>query len=133
MHEYGNAPFTNLKRTLPRNALLDYVEMVCKQISKRFVKPPDWWASPTAEIPAPSLRKPDLKCYDDKKTGNSRLCVRCQEEEDEEERSREDEREKAKAERKDAIGAKQKARERMKRIAEEKRKKEVEAAKKRKM
>jgi hypothetical protein len=90
LHEYENSPFTNLKRTLPRNALLDYVEMVCKQISKRFVKPPDWWASPTAEIPAPSLRKPDLKCYDDKKTGNSRLCVRCQEEEDEEERSRVD-------------------------------------------
>ena len=122
-----------LKRTLSRNALLDYVEMVCKQISKRFVKPPDWWAPPTSEIPTPSLRKPDLKCYEDKKTGNSRFCVRCQEEEDEEYRLREEEREKEKAERKDAVGAKQKARERMKRLAEEKRKKEAEAAKKRKM
>jgi hypothetical protein len=118
---------------LHRKALLDYVEMVCKQIAKRFVNPPDWWAPPTAELPTPSLRKPDLKCYEDKKSGNSRLCVRCQGEEDEEERLREEEREKDKAERKDAIGAKQKARERMKRIAEEKRKKEAELAKKRKV
>ena len=108
-----------------RNALLDYVEMICKQISKRFVKPPRWWTPPTPEAPPPTLRKPDLKCYEDKKTGNSRLCVRCQEEEDEEERARLEDEEKERAEQKDKIGVKLKARERMKRkFAEDKKKKE---------
>lgn len=117
-----------------RNALLDYVEMVCKQISKRFMNPPQWWTPlPNLKIPNPSLRKPDLKCHEDKKTGIGRLCVRCQDEEDEEERDREAEREKEKAEKKDAVGARQKARERMKRkFAEEQRKKQEEAIKKQK-
>jgi hypothetical protein len=117
-----------------RNALLDYVEMVCKQISKRFIDPPKWWTPlPNPEIPNPSLRKPDLKCHEDKKTGIGRLCIRCQDEEDEEERDREAEREKEKAEKKDAVGARQKARERMKRkFAEEQRKKQEEATKKQK-
>ena len=115
-----------------RNALLDYVEMVCKQISKRFIDPPQWWNPlPNPDIPNPSLRKPDLKCHEDKKTGIGRLCVRCQDEEDEEERDREAEREKEKAEKKDAVGARQKARERMKRkFAEEQRKKQEEVIKK---
>lgn len=113
-----------------RNALLDYVEMICKQISKRFIKPPSWWTPPTPEAPPPRLRKPDLKCYEDKKTGNSRLCVRCQEEEDMEESLRRDDEEKERAEQKDKIDMKQKARERMKRkFAEEKRNKEEEAVK----
>ena len=112
-----------------RNALLDYVEMVCKHISKRFIDPPQWWNPlPDPDIPNPSLRKPDLKCHEDKNTGIGRLCVRCQDEENEEERDREAEREKEKAEKKDAVGARQKARERMKR--EEQRKKQEEAIKK---
>ena len=113
--------------------MLDYVEMACKQISKRFVNPPNWWAPPTKEGPTPSLRKPDLKCFEDNKTGNSRLCVRCQEDIDEEEQLKEEERAKEKDEKKDKVGAKQKLRERQKRkAAEAKRKKEETAAKKQK-
>ncbi len=143
-----------------RNALLDYVEMVCKEVSKRFVKvrkevstcfsftnlhadfctilyrttkPPEWWTPPTAEGPTPSLRKPDLKCFEDKSTGDSRYCVRCQEEVDEEERLKEEEREKEKSQVKDKLDAKQKARLRMKRKAdEEKRKKQEKEAKRQK-
>jgi hypothetical protein len=104
--------------------------MICKQISKRFVKPPTWWTPPTPEAPTPKLRTPDLKCYEDKKTGNSRLCVRCQEELDEEERVRRKDQEKERAEKKEKIDVKLKARERMKRkFAEDRRKKEVDAAK----
>ncbi|KAL7433649.1 hypothetical protein ACHAXH_007174 [Discostella pseudostelligera] len=118
------------EKFVARNSLLDYVEMICKQISKRFVKPPSWWTPPTPEAPPPTLRKPDLKCYEDKKTGNSRLCVRCQEEEDEEERARLEDEEKERAEQKDKIDVRQKARERMKRkFAEDKKKKEEDAVK----
>ena len=108
--------------------------MVCKEVSKRFVKPPDWWAPPTAERPTPSLRKPDLKCFEDKSTGDSRYCVRCQEEVDEEERLKEEEREKEKSQVKDKLDAKQKARLRMKRkAAEAEAKKKEEAAKRPKL
>ena len=114
-----------------RNALLDYVEMACKQISKRFVKPPEWWAPPTPEAPPPSLRKPDVKCFENKKTGDSLYCVRCQEDVDEEERVREELRRKEEEEKKDTVGKKLSMRERMKRKAAEARKKS-EAAKKQK-
>jgi len=62
-----------------RSALLDYVEMVCKQVSKRFIRPPNWCldAPPNSTEP-PQLRKPDDPCYKDK------LCVRCKGEKDEE-------------------------------------------------
>lgn len=104
--------------------------MICKQISKRFVKPPSWWAPPTPEAPPPTLRKPDLKCYEDKKTGNSRLCVRCQEEYDKEERIKREDEEKEREEQKDKVDVRQKARDRMKRkFAEDRKKKEEGAAK----
>lgn len=107
--------------------------MACKQISKRFVKPPDWWTPPTPEAPPPKLRKPDVKCYEDHKTGDSRYCVRCQAEVDEEERCREAERQREKEEKKDKVGARKRNRERMlKRAAEAKKKKEAGAAKKQK-
>lgn len=118
------------EKYVSRNALLDYVEMACKQISKRFVKPPDWWTPPTRNGPTPSLRKPDLKCFEDNKSGNSRLCTRCQEEVDEEDRLREEQREKDKAENKDKVGVKQRNRERMKRKAAELKRKKEESAKK---
>merc|ERR1719410_2499009 len=107
----------------PRNALLDYVEMVCKQISKRFVKPPDWWTPPTGAVPPPSLRKPDQLCFEDNKTKNSRLCVRCQEGADEEERKKEEQREKEKNEKKDKGDAAQRLRDRKRRRAAEANKK----------
>mmetsp|Transcript_1135 Transcript_1135/g.2787 ORF Transcript_1135/g.2787 Transcript_1135/m.2787 type:complete len:277 (-) Transcript_1135:73-903(-) len=117
------------EKYVSRNALLDYVEMACKQISKRFVKPPDWWTPPSKEAPPPSLRVPDLRCYVDNKTDTSRFCVRCQEEIDKEEQLKEEERQREKDKKKDKIGAKQNHRERMKRkVAEAKRKKEEAAA-----
>ena len=121
-----------MRRVFRRNALLDYVEMVCKQISKRFVEPPDWWTPPTKEVSAPSLRKPGVNCFEDNKTGNSRLCVRCQEEADEEERAQEEEREKEQMSKKDKVAVRKQARERMKRKADEakRKKEEAQAAKK---
>jgi hypothetical protein len=65
-----------------RSALLDYVEMCCKQIAKRHVDPPKWWDAAPAEEKPPKLRKPDVPCYEDKKTHVSRLCTRCQEDYD---------------------------------------------------
>ena len=118
-------------RYVSRGALLDYVEMVCKQISKRFVTPPAWWTPPSEEEPPPSLRKPDLKCFEDKSTGDSRFCVRCQCEVDEEERLREEERKNEQEEKKDAAGKKLTLRERMlKKAAEDKLKRKEKEAKK---
>lgn len=96
-----------------RNALIDYVEMVCKQISKRFVNPPSWWTPPTPSAPTPSLRKPDEKCHEDKRNGTSRYCTRCQEEVDAEELARKDEMEREAEEKKAKGDSKQQLRARM--------------------
>jgi len=72
------------EKYVARDALLDYVQAVCNQISKRFMEPPKWFSEAPAEEEPPSLRKPDAKCFEDKKTGKSRLCFRCKHEEDEE-------------------------------------------------
>ena len=70
-----------------RDALLDYIEMVCNQIAKRFVPPPDWWTPPLTSTSGrraepPKLRKPDVPCYEDRQSGMSRLCIRCREDAD---------------------------------------------------
>uniref|UniRef100_A0A6V2ELU9 Glycosyl transferase CAP10 domain-containing protein n=2 Tax=Ditylum brightwellii TaxID=49249 RepID=A0A6V2ELU9_9STRA len=90
-----------------RKALLDYVEMCCKQMSKRFVNPPEWWADPPPELEPPKLRKPDDKCDKD------RFCVRCQEQIDEEERVIRERIEREKAEKGDLKKRKMSHRERM--------------------
>lgn len=64
-----------------RDALLDYVEMTCKNIAKRFTDPPSWWTPPPAEQAPPKLRKPDVPCYEDREMGG-RMCTRCQEDAD---------------------------------------------------
>lgn len=68
------------EKYVARSALLDYVEMVTKHISKRQIDPPTWWTSPPPEQPPPTLNKPDAKCYEDRSSGNSRFCARCQHE-----------------------------------------------------
>jgi len=104
-----------------KNALLDYVEMVCKQISKRYVKPPDWWVNPPPVQDPPLVRrKPDVPCYRDRESNESRLCVRCQGDADEEERLLTEEKEKQKAEKKGKNKTKESYRTRMKRKADEK-------------
>jgi Glycosyl transferase family 90 len=75
------------ERYVARDALLDYIEMICKQISKRFVPPPSWWTqSPTLatgeQVEPPKLRKPDVPCYEDRQNDMSRLCIRCREDAD---------------------------------------------------
>jgi hypothetical protein len=75
------------EKYVSRHALLDYVEMVCKSISSRFIDPPEWWSEPTPALKPPKLRKPDLPCYEDKETKRSRFCYRCQKEADKEEQA----------------------------------------------
>jgi len=73
-----------------RDALLDYVEMCCRQIAVRYVSPPSWWNPPTPFRSPPKLRKPDLPCHRPRNE-QGRLCKRCQIEEKEEERLLEEE------------------------------------------
>jgi hypothetical protein len=117
-----------------RDALLDYVEMACKTIAKRFVKPPDWWDVPPPADKPPKLRKPDLPCYEDRETGKSRYCGRCQGEIDKEERELEEALKKEADKKATKKNFKVSNRERMKRKAAEaarkKKEKEEEAAKK---
>eukprot|EP00934_Nitzschia_sp_Nitz4_P003625 Nitzschia sp. Nitz4//scaffold318_size20451//5902//7917//NITZ4_008647-RA/size20451-processed-gene-0.3-mRNA-1//-1//CDS//3329547555//3615//frame0 len=68
------------EKYVARSALLDYIEMVTKHIAKRHIEPPRWWANPPMPSEPPVLRKPDDKCYEDRVTGQSRLCSRCQNE-----------------------------------------------------
>lgn len=108
------------EKYVARTALLDYVEMVCKQIAKRFVSPPGWWDAPTKARPPPQLQKPDTKCFEDKKNNQSRYCRRCQEEDEEEQRQRILEEEREKTQKKDKTQVKKKMRERMKMRAKRK-------------
>lgn len=77
----GENAKTFYEKYVGRNALLDYLEMTCRNIAKRFVDPPSWWAAPPAEQAPPRLRKPDVPCYEDRQAGG-RLCTRCQEDAD---------------------------------------------------
>jgi len=67
------------EKYVAKDALLDYVEMVCKSISRRFVRPPDWWAPPPPDSKPPQLRKPNGPCHEDRRSNESRYCTRCQE------------------------------------------------------
>jgi len=100
-----------------KDALLDYVEMACKSIAKRFVKPPDWWVEPPPVQDPPKLRKPDLPCYEDRETKKSRLCVRCKEEATVEEKEIKDAVRRKKKEQKKMKSTKQGLRARMARRA----------------
>jgi len=117
------------EKYVSRSALLDYVEMACKQMAKRFVEPPKWFEHPPPEVEPPQLRKPDTKCFEDKKTHQSKYCKRCQQEADEEEQKLAEAEAKAREQKKDKSKNKNSLRERMKaRAAEAK----VQAAKKQK-
>ena len=105
------------EKYVARSALLDYVEMACKQMAKRFVPPPAWFEPPTPEAQPPQLRKPDTKCFEDKKTHQSKYCKRCQEEADEEERKRADIEAKKREENKDKTKVRRNLRDRMKKKA----------------
>ncbi len=102
-----------------RSALLDYVEMVCKSISRRFMEAPEWWNEPPPAGKPPKLRKPDLPCQ----------CVRCQQEAEEEERLLQEALDKEAAKKADKKKAKIAHRERMRRKAEEGKAKKAKLAK----
>ena len=91
--------------------------MVTKHIAKRQLEPPKWWSAPPPEQAPPKLNKPDTKCYEDRSSGNSRLCSRCQEEMDEEQRQLEATQAKAADEKKDKAKRKLTLRERMRKKA----------------
>jgi hypothetical protein len=119
-------------RYVARDALLDYIEMICKQIAKRFVAPPDWWSVPSTIIKGPSgiqkveppkLRKPDVPCYEDRQSGISWLCIRCREDADAEIRELELLQAQKTNEKEDGITKRKRHRERMFKKAEEEKKK----------
>jgi len=101
------------EKYVARSALLDYVEMACKQISKRYMDPPNWWEPPPKEEKPPNLRKPDDKCFNDRQNDTSRYCVRCQKDADKEADLLEAEKAKAAAAKSDKKMTKSKLRERM--------------------
>lgn len=107
-----------------RTALLDYLEMVFRNIAKRHVNPPSWWEPPPVEQAPPKLRKPDVPCYEDRKSGKSRLCARCQEDKEKELKEMEQVENEKEASKEDAAAKKKRMRDRMKAKANAKRKKE---------
>lgn len=107
---------------------LDYVQMVCRQIAKRYVTPPDWWNMPPPERPPPKLRKPDSVCYEDRQTHTSRLCVRCQQSVEDEEKAIQKLKDDENAKRKKNMGNKRSNKARM--IAKAAAKRKADAAKK---
>jgi Glycosyl transferase family 90 len=98
-----------------RSALLDYVEMCCRHMSKRSIDPPTWWDPPPKEQPPPKLRKPDGMCYEDRTS--SRLCARCQEDADAEQQELEAAQSAVATEREDLATRKLKLKERMRKRA----------------
>mmetsp|Transcript_8799 Transcript_8799/g.25346 ORF Transcript_8799/g.25346 Transcript_8799/m.25346 type:complete len:679 (+) Transcript_8799:87-2123(+) len=70
------------EKYVARTALLDYVQMVTRHIAKRQLEIPKWWSPPPKEQPPPKLRPPEGKCYEDRNV--SKLCTRCQAEENKE-------------------------------------------------
>lgn len=105
------------EKYVARSALLDYVEIVTKHIAKRQIEPPKWWTAPPPERPPPKLNKPDSKCYEDRSTGHSRFCSRCQEEVTAEQRELEATQAKAAGDKKDKAKRKRTLREIMRKRA----------------
>ena len=105
------------EKYVAQSALLDYVEMVTKHIAKRQIDPPNWWSPPPAETDPPKLRIPDDKCYQDRGSGQSKYCARCQEEVDQEEHELAEAEAKIKEERKDTKKRKKNLRDRMRKRA----------------
>lgn len=115
--EIGQNALIFYEKYVSKEGLLDYVQMAVRNMSKRFVQPPMWWEPPPPAQPAPKLHKPKEECYHDRDSGKSRLCVRCQENKDEEDKIAAEEEAKVVAEKKDKKMNKAKLRERMKKRA----------------
>ena len=118
--EIGQNAMKFYEKYVARNSLLDYVQMCCKHFNKRHCDPPKWWDEPPKEEAPPQLRNPDVPCYEDKKTGQSKLCSRCQEDYDEEERQLQEARNQKLNEKEDKTAKKKKLRDRMRARANKK-------------
>lgn len=60
-----------------RKRCLDITRIYFKITFFRFYSL-DWWTQPPKEQQVPRLRRPDMPCHEDRESGKSRLCVRCQ-------------------------------------------------------
>jgi hypothetical protein len=103
-----------------REAVLDYVEMCCKNVAKRAIDPPAWFKAPPAEEPPPKLRKPDVPCFEDRQTHQSKFCTRCQEDADCELRELEQMQSQMANEKESAMDKKKRLRDRLKKRAKQK-------------
>ena len=112
--EIGQNAIKFYEKYVGKQALLDYVEMVCKSVAARYMPPPDWWTPAPKEESPPKLRRPDVPCYEDKQSGQSRLCIRCQEDEELEAQHEAEDTAKAAAQKSDKKSTRAKLRERMK-------------------
>lgn len=72
-----------------RDGLLDYVQMACRQMA-RCQKVSPYGPVPLESDPPMATVANNKMCFEDRKTGDSRHCKRCQEEVDEEEREKEE-------------------------------------------
>jgi Tfp pilus assembly major pilin PilA len=107
------------EKYVARSGLLDYVEMVTKHIARRQIDAPKWWSPPPPEQPPPQLHKPDGLCYEDRANkSRSRLCSRCQDEADAEQRELEVKEANAVNEKKNKTMNKKRLRARMKMVAQ---------------
>ncbi|KAG7374025.1 glycosyl transferase family 90 protein [Nitzschia inconspicua] len=106
------------EKYVARSGLLDYVEMVTKHIARRQIDAPKWWSPPPPEQPPPQLNKPDGLCYEDRNDKRkSRLCARCQDEAEAEQRELEANEAKAVEEKKNVTEKKKQLRLRMRKRA----------------
>mmetsp|Transcript_9303 Transcript_9303/g.25725 ORF Transcript_9303/g.25725 Transcript_9303/m.25725 type:complete len:699 (-) Transcript_9303:101-2197(-) len=78
--QIGQNALAFYEKYVARRPLLDYLEMCCKHMNKRHVDAPAWWNAPPPKQEPPKLRKPDVPCYEDKRSGQSKRCIRCEEE-----------------------------------------------------
>lgn len=115
--EIGQNAIKFYEKYVAKEALIDYVEMVCKNVAARYMPPPDWWTPPPQEELPPKLRRPDVPCFEDKQSGQARMCVRCQEDEEKEAQFEADDTAKATAMKSDKKSNKAKLRERMRKRA----------------
>ncbi|CAB9505004.1 KDEL motif-containing protein 2 [Seminavis robusta] len=115
--EIGENAKAFYEKYVGQSALLDYIEMVSKQIAKRFVPAPTWWEAATPARDPPKLQPPEGKCFMDKKNRTSKWCKRCQEDMEADDAKKREEEERERAERKNKRQSKTSLRDRMRKRA----------------
>ena len=114
---------------MAKDGLLDYLQVVLKEVSSRFTPAPAWWTQDTTDVPPPNLgKKPGYRCAD--VNGEGVYCARCQEGVDRETREQEEERHAKEAKQKASQGSNDRMRERMREKARAAKRKKEEGGKK---